>query len=228
MTRSADEDRSASAAYKRDGFIDAETKPKGVSTTLEYAYDDWTIAQVARKLGRPEDHARFARRSQSWKHLFDPSTGFMRARVEGLWLTPFEPAEVNNHYTEANAWQYSFFVPHDVDGLMTLMGGPDAFARKLDALFTADSRTSGREQADITGLIGQYAHGNEPSHHMLYLYAYAGQAWKTQEVAGEYWTRIYKNSPDGLSGNEDCGQMSAWYVLSALGFYPVAPGSTRT
>ena len=227
MTRSADEDRFGLAAYKRDGFIDAREEAEGVSRTLEYAYDDWTIAQVARKLGRHDDHARYIRRSQSWKHLFDPSTGFMRARVEGFWLSPFEPAEVNNHYTEANAWQYSFFVPHDVEGLMTLMGGADAFARKLDALFSADSRTTGREQADITGLIGQYAHGNEPSHHMAYLYAYAGQPWKTQALVRRIMDSMYKNSPDGLSGNEDCGQMSAWYVLSALGFYPVAPGSTE-
>jgi predicted alpha-1,2-mannosidase len=227
MTRSADEDRFGLAAYRRGGFIDARDEAEGVSRTLEYAYDDWTIAQVARKLGRHEDEARYTRRSQSWKHLFDPSTGFMRARVEGFWLTPFEPAEVNNHYTEANAWQYSFFVPHDIGGLMTLMGGPAAFARKLDELFSADSRTTGREQADITGLIGQYAHGNEPSHHMAYLYAYAGQPWKTQEVVRRILDSMYKNSPDGLSGNEDCGQMSAWYVLSALGFYPVAPGSTE-
>ncbi len=227
MTASAEEDRFGLAAYKRDGFIDAREEAEGVSRTLEYAYDDWTIAQVAARLGRKNDYVRYQRRAQSWKHLFDPSTGLMRPRVEGFWLTPFEPAEVNNHYTEANAWQYSFFVPHDVDGLMQLMGGPDAFARKLDALFAADSRTTGREQADITGLIGQYAHGNEPSHHMAYLYAYAGQPWKTQAMVRRLVESMYSNKPDGLSGNEDCGQMSAWYVLSALGFYPVAPGSTE-
>lgn len=227
MTNSADEDRFGLAAYKRDGFIDAREEAEGVSRTLEYAYDDWTIAQVARRLGRKDDYARYLKRAQSWKHLFDPSTGFMRARVEGFWLTPFEPAEVNNHYTEANAWQYSFFVPHDVEGLMRLMGGPGRFAGKLDALFTASSRTTGREQADITGLIGQYAHGNEPSHHMAYLYAYAGQPWKTQAMVRQILNTMYGNSPEGLSGNEDCGQMSAWYVLSAVGFYPVAPGSTQ-
>jgi predicted alpha-1,2-mannosidase len=227
MKHSADEDRFGLAAYKRKGFIDASDEAEGVSRTLEYAYDDWTIAQIAQRLDLTADSLRYIRRSQSWKHLFDPSSGFMRARVEGFWATPFDPAEVNNHYTEANAWQYSFFVPHDVEAHMRLLGGPEAYARKLDALFTADSRTTGREQADITGLIGQYAHGNEPSHHMAYLYAYAGQPWKTQAMVRRILEEQYRAAPDGLSGNEDCGQMSAWYIFSALGFYPVVPGSTQ-
>lgn len=227
MKHSAEEDRFGLAAYKRRGFIDASDEAEGVSRTLEYAYDDWTIAQVAHRLGRAADAGRYLRRSQSWKHLFDPSSGFMRARAEGFWATPFDPSEVNNHYTEANAWQYSFFVPHDVEGLMRFMGGADAFARTLDELFAASSRTTGREQADITGLIGQYAHGNEPSHHMAYLYVYAGQPWKTQELVQRIAEGLYTPAPDGLSGNEDCGQMSAWYIFSALGFYPVAPGSTQ-
>ena len=227
MKHSADEDRFGLAAYKHKGFIDASDEAEGVSRTLEYAYDDWTIAQVAQRLDVTADYERYIRRSQSWKHLFDPATGFMRARVEGFWAVPFDPAEVNNHYTEANAWQYSFFVPHDVEGHMRLLGGPEAYARKLDALFTADSRTTGREQADITGLIGQYAHGNEPSHHMAYLYAYAGQPWKTQAMVRRILEEQYRAAPDGLSGNEDCGQMSAWYIFSALGFYPVVPGSTQ-
>jgi predicted alpha-1,2-mannosidase len=227
MIHSADQDRFGLDAYKRDGFIDASEESESVSRTLEYAYDDWTIAQVAKRLGREDDYARFLRRAQSYKHLFDPSTGFMRARAEGFWMAPFDPAEVNSHYTEANAWQYSFFVPHDVDGLMRLLGGPAALVAKLDALFSASSKTTGRDQADITGLIGQYAHGNEPSHHMAYLYAYAGQPWKTQAMVRRILDTLYAPAPDGLSGNEDCGQMSAWYVLSALGFYPVAPGSTQ-
>ena len=178
-------------------------------------------------MNRADDYVRYARRAQSYKHLFDPSTGFMRARVEGFWHEPFEPAEVNNHYTEANAWQYSFFVPQDVEGLMRLHGGPEAFAQKLDALFAAPTTTTGREQADITGLIGQYAHGNEPSHHMAYLYAFAGQPWKTPGMVRRIIETQYGDGPDGLSGNEDCGQMSAWLVFSALGFYPVTPGSTE-
>ena len=227
MKHSAEEDRFGLAAYKQKGFIDASDEAEGVSRTLEYAYDDWAIAQVARRLGRQDDYRRYLARSQAYKHLFDPSTGFMRARVEGFWLTPFDPREVNNHYTEGNAWHYSFFVPHDVEGLMRLMGGREKFASKIDALFTADSQTTGREQADITGMIGQYAHGNEPSHHMAYLYAYAGQPWKTQAMVRRILDTLYANDPDGLSGNEDCGQMSAWYILSALGFYQVAPGSTE-
>ena len=227
MKHSADEDRFGLRAYKRAGYIDASEEAEGVSRTLEYAYDDWTVAQVARRLGREDDYRHYLRRSESYKHLFDPRTGFMRPRVEGLWLSPFDPAEVNNHYTEANAWQYSFFVPHDVEGLMRLHGGPEAFARRLDAMFAADSRTTGRDQADITGLIGQYAHGNEPSHHMAYLYTYAGQPRKTQAMVRRIMDTMYSARPDGLSGNEDCGQMSAWYVLSALGFYPVTPGSTQ-
>jgi predicted alpha-1,2-mannosidase len=227
MKHSGDESRFGLAAYRTKGFIDASDEAEGVSRTLEYAFDDWAIAQLAQRLGRRDDYERFVRRSQSWKHLYDPSTGFMRARVEGFWAAPFDPAEVNNHYTEANAWQYSFFVPHDVAGLMRIMGGEQAFARKLDDLFSASSRTTGREQADITGLIGQYAHGNEPSHHMAYLYAYAGQPWKTQALVRRIVAELYHARPDGLSGNEDCGQMSAWYIFSALGFYPVLPGSTE-
>jgi predicted alpha-1,2-mannosidase len=225
LKHSADEDRFGLAAYRRNGFIDASDEAEGVSRTLEYAFDDWAIAQVARRLGRRGDYDRYLRRAQSWKHLFDPSTGFMRARVEGFWMTPFDPAEVNNHYTEANAWQYSFFVPHDVDGLMRFMGGERAFARKLDTLFSTGSRTTGRQQADITGLIGQYAHGNEPSHHMAYLYSFAGEPWRTQAMVRRILGEMYQPRPDGLSGNEDCGQMSAWYVFSALGFYPVVPGA---
>jgi predicted alpha-1,2-mannosidase len=227
MKHSADEDRFGLRAYKRDGYIDASEEAEGVSRTLEYAYDDWTVAQVARRIGREDEYRHYLRRSESYKHLFDPATGFMRPRVEGLWLSPFDPAEVNNHYTEANAWQYSFFVPHDIEGLMRLHGGGEAFVRTLDALFSADSRTTGRDQADITGLIGQYAHGNEPSHHMAYLYAYAGEPWKTQAMVRRILETMYSARPEGLSGNEDCGQMSAWYVLSALGFYPVAPGSAQ-
>lgn len=225
MMHSADEDRAGLDAYRRRGYIDASDAGESVSKTLEYAYDDWCIARVAAKLGRTDDAARFFRRAQSWKNLFDPSTGFMRARVEGRWFGPFDPVEVNNNYTEANAWQYSFFVPQDVDGLMRLLGGAGALGRKLDGLFSADSRTTGRNQADITGLIGQYAHGNEPSQHIAYLYAFAGQPWKTQAMVRRIVDTMYTAGPDGLIGNDDCGQMSAWLVWSALGLYPVTPAS---
>jgi predicted alpha-1,2-mannosidase len=225
MIASADGDRAGLDAYKRRAYIDAGDASESVSRTLEYAYDDWCIAVVANRLGHKDVAERFMRRAQSWKNLFDPAVGFMRARVDGQWFAPFDPSEVNVHYTEANAWQYSFFVPQDVDGLITAHGGDVAFAGKLDALFAADSRTTGRDQADITGLIGQYAHGNEPSHHIAYLYAFAGQPWKTQALVRRILDTMYSPRPDGEIGNDDCGQMSAWYVMSALGFYPVTPGS---
>jgi predicted alpha-1,2-mannosidase len=213
------------AAYRRGGYIPLEDEPESVSKTLEYAYDDWCIAQVARLLKREDDYRDFITRAQFYKNLFDPETGFMRPRKNGGWLTPFDPAEVTFSFTEANAWQYSFFVPHDIAGLMRLHGGRERFADKLDALFQADSRLRGREQADITGLIGQYAHGNEPSHHMAYLYNYAGRPWQTQARVRQIVDEFYRPTPDGLIGNEDCGQMSAWYILSAAGFYPVTPGA---
>ena len=213
-------------AYIDHGFITTEDERESVSKVLEYAYDDWCIAQVARMLGQTADYNRYLARAQSYKNVFDPATGFMRPRSNGDWLEPFDPREVTFAFTEANSWQYTFFAPQDVSGLMKLMGGRAKFARKLDQLFAAESRTTGREQADITGLIGQYAHGNEPSHHMAYLYDYAGQPWKTQSRVRQIMSEFYKATPDGLVGNEDCGQMSAWYVLTAAGFYPVTPGST--
>jgi len=149
----------------------------------------------------------------------------MRGRMNGMWVTPFDPVAVNFMLTEANTWQYNFFVPQDVSGLMELYGGADGFIQKLDDMFNASMEMSGRHQSDITGLIGQYAHGNEPSHHMAYLYNFAGQAWKTQELVRKIMAEQYSEKPDGLCGNEDCGQMSAWYVLSAMGFYPVTPGT---
>lgn len=225
MKHSAELNHFGLEAYRRRGYIGAEDEPESVSKTLEYAYDDWCIAQVARLLGRREEFRRYNERAQFYKNLFDAETGFMRPKRNGGWLSPFDPREVNFNFTEANSWQYTFFAPQDVHGLISLMGGRENFARKLDALFAAESRTTGREQADITGLIGQYAHGNEPSHHVAYLYDYAGEAWKTQALVRRIMDEFYAPAPDGLIGNEDCGQMSAWYVLSAAGFYPVTPGS---
>ena len=213
-------------AYIDHGFVAVEDDRESVSKTLEYAYDDWCIAQVARMLGHTNDYQRYLARAQSYKNLFDPRSGFMRPRSNGGWVEPFDPREVTFAFTEANSWQYTFFAPQDVSGLMQLMSGPRAFARKLDQLFAAEGRTTGREQADITGLIGQYAHGNEPSHHMAYLYDYAGEPWQTQLRVRQIMDQFYQPTPDGLIGNEDCGQMSAWYVFSAAGFYPVTPGST--
>jgi len=212
------------AAYKKNGFIAIDDEHESVSKTLEYAYDDWCIAQMAKLTGHKEDYDYFMMRSQNWKNLFDPSTGFMRPKRNGGWDKPFEPREVNNNFTEGNAWQYALFVPQDIAGLAEALGGQEALARKIDDLFNAPTQTTGREQADITGLIGQYAHGNEPSHHMAWLYVPAGQPAKAQEKIGFILDNFYKNAPDGLIGNEDCGQMSAWYVLSTLGMYAICPG----
>ena len=224
MKHSADLDHLGLEYYKSLGYIPADKESESVSKTLEYAYDDWCIAQIAKDLGQEEDFKRFIQRAQYYKNVFDPDSGFMRAKMNGSWFLPFDPAEVNFNYTEANSWQYSFYVPQDIYGLIGLMGGKEKFVERLDGLFVADSQTLGRRQPDITGLIGQYAHGNEPSHHMAYLYNYANQPWRTQERVKEIMVKLYSAQPDGLCGNEDCGQMSSWYVLSALGFYPVCPG----
>lgn len=211
-------------AYKKNGFISIDDEHESVSKTLEYAYDDWCIAQMAAILNRPDDYQYFMKRSQSWKNVFDPVTHFMRPKKNGGWDKPFDPREVNNNFTEGNAWQYTFFVPQDIDGMVEAYGGKGKFEAKLDEMFSAPSETTGREQVDITGLIGQYAHGNEPSHHMTYLYSFIGKPEKTQQKVDFILREFYKNAPDGLIGNEDCGQMSAWYVLSSLGLYCVTPG----
>jgi len=212
-------------AYKKNGFISMDDEHESVSKTLEYAYDDWCIAQMAQILNKKEDYQYFMKRSQNWKNIFDWETSFMRPKKNGGWDKPFDPREVNNNFTEGNSWQYSFFVPQDISGMIQAYGGPEKFEAKLDALFNAESKTTGREQVDVTGLIGQYAHGNEPSHHMAYLYNYVGKPEKTNEKVKYILNNFYKNTPDGLIGNEDCGQMSAWYVLSGMGIYQVTPGS---
>jgi predicted alpha-1,2-mannosidase len=212
-------------AYSANGVITIDDEHESVSKTLEYAYDDWCIAQVAQLVGDENAATTFLNRSLSYRNLFDPSNGFMRPKKNAGWLTPFEPREVNNHFTEANAWQYSFFVPHDIAGHIKLLGGNEQYEKKLDDLFNAPMQTTGRDQADITGLIGQYAHGNEPSHHMAYLYNFVGKPEKTQVMVRKILEEMYQAAPDGLSGNEDCGQMSAWFVLSSLGLYQVCPGN---
>jgi predicted alpha-1,2-mannosidase len=211
-------------SYKKQGFISMDDEHESVSKTLEYAYDDWCIAQMAQVLNKKEDFDYFMKRSQSWKNVFDWKTGFMRPKKNGGWDTPFDPKQINNNFTEGNSWQYSFFVPQDIPGMIEAYGGNDKFEAKLDEMFNSESKTTGREQADVTGLIGQYAHGNEPSHHMAYLYNYIDKPEKTENKVNYILTNFYKNAPDGLIGNEDCGQMSAWYVLSSMGIYSVTPG----
>lgn len=227
MKHSATRDKFGLEAYKNYGFIPVDEESESVSKTLEYAYDNWTIAQMAKAMNKEDDYKTYIQRAQYYKNVFDPSSKFMRGRFRNTWFSPFDPYEVNFNYTEANAWQYSFYVPQDVTGFMELLGGKEALEAQLDELFSAKVETSGRDQADITGLIGQYAHGNEPSHHMVYLYNFVNKPHKTQEKVNQILTELYKNDPDGVSGNEDCGQMSAWYVLSSIGFYPVTPGSNQ-
>ena len=211
-------------AYRTQGYISSEDCAESVSKTLEYAYDDWCIAQMAREMGRDSLADVFYRRSGQWRNLFDRETKFFRARRNGGFIEPFDPYEVNFHFTEANAWQYSLFAPHAIDELAACMGGRNSLEAQLDRLFTASIATTGRDQADITGLIGQYAHGNEPSHHMAYLYSWLGKHDKARNYLDRILNELYQDGPAGLSGNEDCGQMSAWYVLSAMGMYPIAPG----
>ncbi len=225
MKNSAIQDHLGLASYKSYGFIPVEVESESVSKTLEYAYDDWAIAQMALAMNQKEDFESYIQRAQNFKNLYNPATGFFQGRYHNTWFAPFDPYEVNFNYTEANAWQYSLYAPQDITGHINLVGGNAAYEKHLDRLFTTTPQTSGRNQADITGLIGQYAHGNEPSHHMAYLYNFVGKPYKTQERVYEILTSIYTNQPDGISGNEDCGQMSAWYVLSAMGFYPVTPAS---
>lgn len=214
-------------AYKKNGFISIDDEHESVSKTLEYAYDDWCIAQMAQILKKPNEFDYFINRSENWKNLFDWNTGFIRPKKNSGWDKPFDPREVNNNYTEGNAWQYTFFVPQNIPGMIIAYGGNDKFEEKLDEMFNAESKTTGRQQVDVTGLIGQYAHGNEPSHHMAYLYNYIGKPEKTNEKVKYILDNFYTNTPDGLIGNEDCGQMSAWYVLSSIGIYAVTPGLSQ-
>lgn len=225
MINSADQNHLGLEHYKKQGFISSENESESVSKTLEYAYDDWCIAIFADSLGQDTIADRFYERSQFYKNIYNPTSTFMQPRFNGGWKNNFVPHEVNFDYTEANSWQYSMFVPHDILGLIQLLGGKEKLETWLDDLFTTTSETSGRDQVDITGLIGQYAHGNEPSHHMAYLYNFTQNTWKTQKYVNLILNDMYANDPDGLIGNEDCGQMSAWYVMSAMGFYSLTPGT---
>ena len=225
MIQTANADQFGLKYFKSKGYIPADKEGESVSKTLEYAYDDWCIAKLAKGLGDKEIYKDFTKRGQYYKNIFDNKTGFFRGKSNGCFVVPFDPTQVNFMLTEANTWQYNFFVPQDINTHIELLGGDDMYEAKLDTLFNTTVELSGRHQSDITGLIGQYAHGNEPSHNMAYLYNYIGKPWKTQKLIHQISSELYSNAPDGLSGNEDCGQMSAWYVMSAMGFYPVTPGN---
>ncbi|MEN5209522.1 GH92 family glycosyl hydrolase [Stenotrophomonas terrae] len=219
------------AQYRELGYVPIDEEGEAASKTLEYAYDDWTIAQVAKDMGKTEVANEFNKRAANWKHAFDPGTGFMRARKrDGNFREPFDPSAsgYGTDFTEGNAWQYSWYVPQDVAGLAAAHGGSDKLLQRLDDVFEAKVDPSiFAHMEDITGLIGWYAHGNEPSHHVAYLYAHAGQPWRTQARLKQIMDTQYAARPDGLAGNDDLGQMSAWYVFTALGFYPVTPGSNQ-
>ena len=216
--------------YTKYGYFPTDlTEAESVSSTLESVYDDYAAADMAKRMGKEEDAAYFTKRADYYKNLFDPTTKFMRPKkADGTWKSPFNPSQIGHSesvggdYTEGNAWQYTWHVQHDVPGLIALFGGEEAFLNKLDSVFTVKLETT---QADVTGLIGQYAHGNEPSHHVTYLYTLAGRPERTQELVRQIFDTQYLPKPNGLCGNDDCGQMSAWYMFSAMGFYPVNPVS---
>ena len=213
------------------GFIPADKMTEAIAYDMEYAIADWAVAQAAQKLGKQEDYEYFLKRSKSYKNYFDASTGFMRGKMlDGSWRTPFSPyasSHRDDDYCEGNAWQYTWLVPHDVEGLVECFGSKEAFVNKLDSLFLANGDMGEASSPDISGLIGQYAHGNEPSHHTVYLYTLVGQPWKTAGRIKEILHTMYTDQPDGLSGNEDVGQMSAWYILSSFGFYQVEPAGGK-
>lgn len=215
--------------WEKYGYIPEDIQSQSVSITLEMAYDDWCVAQLARKLGKNDDYSHFMKRSSFYTNLYDAKTGFFRAKNKtGEWLSPFNPLKYGgnggNPYTEGNAWQYFWYVPQDIPSLISLVGGAQAFNHKLDQFFTLKD-LPGEVNGNASGFIGQYAHGNEPSHHVAYLYDYSAQPWKTQFYVSKILNELYNNSHSGYSGNEDCGQMSSWYTFSAMGFYPVNPAS---
>ncbi len=236
--------------FEDHGYIPVDEESESVAATLEMAYDDWCLAQLAKQLGKEDDYKYFSKRALNYKNIYDPETGFMRPRMaDGSWLRLCKPGELpvpvkkgnytyygcfdplfiglrpNRHYAESNAWHYLWSVQHDVPGLINLMGGKEAFTKKLDSFFTMDPEVTGPNYVGVVGTIGQYVHGNQPSHHVAYLYDYAGQPWKTQMRVNQVMTTLYHDNPGGISGNDDMGSLSSWYVLSSMGFYEVAPGS---
>jgi len=233
MVASANYDRYDGIGDYRDlGYVPADRQSNSASKTLEFAYDDWAIARMAEAMGREEVAATFYRRAASWRSLFDSGTGFLRARnADGSFPADFDAASTHGQgYIEGNAWNYSLYVPHDVEGFIDELESADRLVAWLDSLFVMQvDEESIAHTEDVTraGMIGNYVHGNEPSHHVPYMYSFAGQPWKTQQRVRQIMDEMYRPRPDGLCGNDDCGQMSAWYILSALGFYPVAPGSNE-
>jgi predicted alpha-1,2-mannosidase len=213
--------------YARKGFLSNDEEAESVSKTMEYAYDDWCIAEFAKMLGKQKIADEYYKRSLNYRNLYNPASGFFQGKLHASWYTPFDPNEINNFYTEGNAWHYSLAAPHDIAGMKKLMGGETVFTNHLDKLFLSQNKTTGREQADVTGLIGQYAQGNEPSHHMSYMFNYTNRPELTAYYVNKICKEFYNNTPVGLIGNEDCGQMSAWYIWAVLGMYPMNPASNK-
>lgn len=231
MKTSAMLDERGLVFFKEYGYIPYDKEGEALSKCMEYAIADWALAQVAKQMNKTEDYEYFMKRSKAYTHYFDKETGFVRGlSSEGQFrpnFNPFESVHRDNDYTEGNAWQYTWLVPHDIQGLMNLFGSKEAFVQKLDSLFVVEGSLGEHASPDISGLIGQYAHGNEPSHHIIYMYPYIGQPWKSADLARRVMSELYHDQPAGLSGNEDVGQMSAWYILSALGFYQVEPAGGK-
>lgn len=213
--------------FDKQGYISAENEHESVSKTVEYCYNMYCVAMIAKSLGNESLYNEFIAKSQYYENLFNPKNTFIQPKENGRFLPNFDPKQIDINYTEGNGWQYTFYVPQDMNTLIDLMGGDKAFCKKLDDCFSSKDKTTGRNQADVTGLIGQYAHGNEPSQHMAFLYSYAGQAYKTQKLVRTIMQTLYSDKPNGVCGNDDCGQMSAWFVINCLGFYPVCPVSNE-
>ena len=217
--------------WEKYGFMPENIQTQSVSITLEQAFDDWCVAQLAAKLNKDTDYQRFHKRSEYYRNLFHPKTKFFQSKNDkGEWIEPFDPYQYGGNgghpFTEGNAWQYFWYVPHNIQALMELTGGTKAFEQKLDTFFTSTYKSE-QMNHNASGFVGQYAHGNEPSHHVAYLYNFAGQPWKTQKYVSHILNTLYNNTSSGYAGNDDCGQMSAWYVFSAMGFYPVNPADGR-
>ncbi len=211
--------------FNRDGYISAEFEHEGVAKTVEFCYNMYCIAQTAKMLGKEDIYNEYIQKAQYYKNLFNPKNKFIQPKENGRFIPNFDPKQIDINYTEGNGWHYTFYAPQDINTLIEMMGGKDAFEKKLDDCFNSTEATTGRNQADVTGLIGQYAHGNEPSQHTAYLYNYVGKPYKTQKLVRQILTTLYSDKPDGVCGNDDCGQMAAWYVLSAMGLYAVSPVS---
>ncbi|MGP1515467.1 MAG: GH92 family glycosyl hydrolase [Bacteroidales bacterium] len=213
--------------FNRDGYISAEFEHEGVAKTVEMSYNMYCIAQIAKMLNKQDIYKDYIQRAQYYKNLFNPKNTFIQPKENGRFIPNFDPKQIDINYTEGNGWHYTFYAPQDINTLITMMGGSEAFEKKLDECFNSQESTTGRNQADVTGLIGQYAHGNEPSQHTAYLYNYIGKPYKTQKLIRQILTTLYSDQPDGVCGNDDCGQMAAWYVMSAMGLYSISPVSCQ-